>query len=300
MSIAAGAERSVRTLSLLVSLAAVSALLAPAELHASTSAEYERILERYRPVLRYDAQERYFAQPVSLPPKSAEVVPADRVYGHIAREGADTWLQYWLFYADNPQDRSPLGTGTHEGDWELIQLRLGSDGVPDVSVSSQHSWAEACGWDEVEMSSQGGPSGPVYFVANGSHAIYSRAGDYDRPFPDPTDEAGGDGPSARPELEVIEDGDSGWVDYEGRWGETEAGIVPGESSSPYGPRFQESEVWDEPTSYYSERARECGTGPPGRPLQTAAVVLLVVGGVGALAYRRFRRSRSPDGPPPTP
>ena len=70
----------------------------------------ERQLERYRPILAYDADERYFAQPVSLPAWSAEVRPGSRIYGHVANEGADTWLQYWLFYAYNPQDRSPLGT----------------------------------------------------------------------------------------------------------------------------------------------------------------------------------------------
>ena len=263
-------------------LAALIALAVPA---SAAALDGEGALQRYRPILRYSSQERYFAQPVSLPPGSAEVLEGDRVYGHIARENDDVWLQYWFFYAYNPQDRSPLHTGRHEGDWELAQFRLGA-GVPDLTTLSQHSWAEGCEWDQLERKS----GAPVLYVANGSHAIYSRAGDYDRPFPDPTDEADGEGREVRPALKRISDAGPAWVHYDGRWGDTEAGWVPGESPSPFGPRFQEGGAWTSPSSYHEEQARTCGSGAPGRPWQTPLIALALALLV-TLALVRYRASQ---------
>lgn len=247
----------------------------------ATASSPEMALERHRPVVHYSAKERYFAQPVSLPAGSAEVREGDRVYGHVAHDGEDVWLQYWMFFAENPQQRSPLHTGRHEGDWELVQLRLGPGGTPDLATLSQHSWAEGCAWDELELEG----AAPVVYVANGSHAIYSRPGFYDRPFPDPTDEAGADGRRVRPELTPIGDRRPAWVRYEGRWGDTDAGWVPGESPSPLGPRFQPSGVWDAPSAYHEERAVDCGSGPPSRPWQ-APVIWLLVAGLSAAGLRR--------------
>jgi len=275
---------------------AIALLIALTVWPADSEARAERpaeLLERYRPLLRYDAQEEGCAQPVGLPPASAEVLRGDRVYGHLAREDGDIWLQYWLFYAYNPQDREPFGTGRHEGDWELVQLRLGGDGEPDLATLSQHSWAEGCAADPLELSEAGRKRGPVVYVANGSHANFSAPGDYGRPFPDPTDEAGGDGRSVRPAVSEIDDQSPGWVSYPGPWGETEAGFVPGESPSPPGPRFQESRAWSEPSSYHQRVARECGSGAPGRPAQTAALAIaaaLALAGL-LLALRRRRALR---------
>ncbi len=224
---------------------------------------------------------------MSLPPASPEVRRGDRVYGHIAREGDDVWLQYWLFYAYNPQDRSPLRTGRHEGDWELVQLRLGAGGVPDLATLSQHAWAEGCEWSELERESEV----PVLYIANGSHAVYSRPGSHDRPFPDPTDEADGKGSEVRPELTRLGEHTPAWVDYPGRWGDTEAGWVPGESPSPFGPRFQENGAWDAPSTYHEEEARPCGSGAPGRPWQVALMALLAAGVVAAVVIAVRSRSR---------
>jgi hypothetical protein len=244
-------------------------------------------LERYRPILRYDSSEDYFAQPVSLPPRSPEVRSGDRTYGHIATESDQTWLQYWLFYAYNPQDRSPLKTGRHEGDWELIQFRLAQDGRATLAAMSQHSWAEGCAWSELEHSRNGVP---ILYVANGSHATYSAAGAHGRPFPDPTDEADGNGREVRPRLVEINDRRPGWVGYRGRWGETEAGLIPGEMSSPVGPRIQESAAWSQPSSYFEDFARPCGSGAPSRPWQTAAVIaagaLLGLAAIGLIRRKR--------------
>ena len=77
------------------------------------------LLERHRPVLRYDSAERLRAT-------SIRDDGTDVAYGRIAR-GSDgrRWLQYWLYYTDNPQDRGIVRTGRHEGDWELVQVGLG-------------------------------------------------------------------------------------------------------------------------------------------------------------------------------
>ena len=74
-------------------------------------------LDRHRPVLRYDSHERVFASAVDGKHHHAALGVPPRVYGHVARERGQTWLQYWIFYASNPQDRGIVRTGRHEGDW---------------------------------------------------------------------------------------------------------------------------------------------------------------------------------------
>ena len=215
------------------------------------------------------------------------------MYGHIAREGEYVWLQYWLFFAYNPQDRGIVRTGRHEGDWELAQFRLGAAGAVELATLSQHSWAEGCGWEELERREVRDRETAVLFVANGSHALYSRPGSHDRPFPDPDDEADGDGRVVRQPVTVVTDDSPAWVRYPGRWGETEAGWVPGESPSPRGPKFQDHGAWRAPSSFHTQEARACGTGAPGHwrePILAAGAALLVAAAVW-LPLRRMRRRR---------
>jgi hypothetical protein len=127
----------------------------------------------------------------------------------------------------------------------------------------------------------------VVYVANGSHAAYFTAGTQGRPFPDPDDEARGDGRAVRPPVERVATGAPTWMTYAGRWGGSEAGIVPGEQSSPKGPAFQ-PDRWDHPARL-EKSARPCGSGAPGRPWQwpaLAALLVAVVGAAAALARRR--------------
>jgi hypothetical protein len=245
------------------------------------------LLTRHRPILRYDADEEYRAQPVSLPAGSAERRVGDRVYGHVAQDDGETWLQYWLFYAYNPQDRGIVATGRHEGDWELAQVRIGEGGEPVEAVLAQHSWAERCAWSELETDGDA----PILYVANGSHATYATAGTHDRPWPDPNDEANGDGDEVRPPLAVIDEGNPAWVDYDGRWGDSEAGWVPGEQSSPRGPRFSEGDAWTHPAAF-ADSARSCGSGAPGRPWQLA-IELSLVGAIAIGLRLAFRRRPNP-------
>ena len=48
---------------------------------------------------------------------------------------AGGWVQYWIWFEDNTQDRGVLRSGRHAGDWELVQYR--EDG--SEAVYAQHS-----------------------------------------------------------------------------------------------------------------------------------------------------------------
>jgi hypothetical protein len=182
---------------------------------------------------------------------------ADQVYGHAKkdREGA-LWLQYWFFYYYN--DKALLGVGLHEGDWEMVQLRLGADREPDAATYAQHSHGERCGWEEVET--KDGPDGPapIVYSARGSHAAYFRRGIYmQAPIVPDQNDAGG--PLVRPQLNVIGDKEPAWVAWPGRWGSTRALIGPIGSNSPPGPRWHDS--WRDPLSFHEEARPEKELGP---------------------------------------
>lgn len=281
----AGSRAGAGLRALATSLAAGVLLAAP----GGARAQEANPLQTYRPTLVFDRDERHFPVPVDgRRHRAAEGPP--RVYGHIARQGGDSWLQYWVFYAYNPQDRGVFRTGRHEGDWELFQLRLGPTGEPDLATLSQHHWAEGCAWRELRKAGPAGRRRPAVFVANGSHAVYSRPGEHDRPFPDPNDEADGRGARMRPPVERIDDRSPAWVRWPGRWGATEAGSVPGEAPSPPGPRFQDHRAWSSPATFHSERAVGCGSGPPRQPWQAAFLIApLVLIGLAVLFRRRSGR-----------
>jgi hypothetical protein len=173
-----------------------------------------------------------------------------------------------------------LRTGRHEGDWEFAQVRLNTAGRPDRLTLAQHRWAESCAWAQVER--RGGV--PVLYVANGSHATYARAGTKDRPFPDPNDEADGRGRRARPRLARF----GPWVRRDEPWGDSRAGWVPGEQSSPRGPAFQDDDRWRDPSAY-DAAAHRCDSTPPGRPWQTALIAAVLLGGVAILTVPRIAR-----------
>src|SRR3954451_14160301 len=155
-------------------LAAALALV-PAPAAASTHA----LLQQHAPVLRYHSRERYRATAVEAltarhldaSGRRAETValarpahPPNVVYGRAVRgRGGRTWLQYWLLYAYNPQDRGIVRTGRHEGDWEMVQVELGRDGAPRQVVFAEHSWSQACAWSAIEHRG----AAPVVYVANG-------------------------------------------------------------------------------------------------------------------------------------
>jgi hypothetical protein len=321
------ARRRARTSTALAVLAAAAA---PAAASGADAPAAEALLERHAPVLVHDARERSPATAVEairggrllardgatiagggaleplllgarygdtrrtaspddrldLPPPPGQPAPPT-AYARFAR-GSDgrTWLQYWLFFLSNDQDRDPLRTGRHEGDWELVQVRLGPSRAPDRVTLSQHSWGERCSWREAVR--DGGR--PVVHVAHASHALYARPGTGDRPWPDPNDEARGDGTLVRPRVVPVSERSPSWVAWPGRWGGSEAGVVPGEHPSPRGPAHQPQGRWSDPSRWDAEHARPCGAGPPPRHAQTA-LLAAALAGLGALALRRRRHRR---------
>lgn len=217
---------------------------------------------------------------------------APAVYGIVRRDRrGGVWLQYWLFSAYNPHDRGILRTGRHEGDWEVVQVGLGRDGSPERVTFSQHAVGMRCAWSQVPREG----TAPVVFVANGSHALYPRADVHPRWFPNPSDHADGRGRRVRPPLRRP----GAWLTWPGRWGNTRAGLVPGEMDSPRGPAFQGDRTTD-PLAFH-ERARPCRTARVGwlefaflryRWAGLALGFLLVAGFLTLrLAERRPRRPR---------
>lgn len=169
-----------------------------------------------------------------------------------------TWLQYWLWYFYNDY-RLTAGIGLHEGDWEMVQVRLDADGAPDYAVYNQHKKAQRRPWDRVEKD-KGNPDAMVVYVARGSHASYFERGVH------PTEVWADvcDGGRRGPELTLlVVDGSEGWVHWPGRWGDTKPGSKL-ESDSPTGPGRKKE--WADPakafdSAYEEERASGALTGP---------------------------------------
>jgi hypothetical protein len=171
---------------------------------------------------------------------------ADLVYGRARhdRDGA-LWLQYWLFYYF--EDKALLGLRRREGDWEMVQLRLGEGEAPEAATFAGQGSAERLRWDQVELAPTDEGRAAVVYPARGSHAPRPRPGSYPAPFvPDHND---GRGPRLRPRLLAIGDDGPGWVRWPGRWGSTRRREYF-EGDSPRGPG-QQPQWWD-PAELHNE------------------------------------------------
>lgn len=141
----------------------------------------------------------------------------NRMYARAVEANGRLWLQYWLWYFYNDYQLA-LGFGTHEGDWECIQLRMGIDGdVPDVAVYAQHRHGAKRPWDDVEKLADR-PDTPVAYIARGSHAAYFERGYHQTEAW--YDIADGKRPAPRLTLEIVEDATHPWMRWPGRWGDT--------------------------------------------------------------------------------
>lgn len=182
-----------------------------------------------------DSSRDYVAQAHAM---HAQAQYANRVYGHWAT-GTDgrIWIAYWFFYFYN--DYNLIGplikAGLHEGDWEMIQLRLGANGQdPDLAVYAQHRHAEQRPWNQVELVGEQ----PVVYPARGSHACYFSRGVHWTG--DWFDNADGQRPGPGLDLQIISDtapADS-WATWPGMWGGTQPppdDLNPLDDSSPRGP-----------------------------------------------------------------
>jgi hypothetical protein len=213
---------------------------------AVLAATVATLLAAFTPVVAHDAAERF--------PLSAVGGGSPAAYGHaVAARDGGTWLQYWLFYAYQDQDRGIVRTGRHVADWETVQYRVDARGRLLEAVYAQHSGAERCGARAVQLRS----GHPIVYAAHGSHASYFRAGTRDRTWPDPNDEADGRGPVVHPRLVTITRTSPSWMTRAGPWGPTRASFIPGEQDSPHGPAFQPSR-WD--PNAFADDAHGCRAG----------------------------------------
>jgi hypothetical protein len=198
---------------------------------------------------------------------------ANRIYGH-AVEGSDKrlWLQYWFFYFYD--DFAVAGFGVHEGDWEMIQLRLGSDEQPDLAVYAQHRHAEQRPWRNVKRAADDNQQ-PVVYVARGSHACYFDSGAHWTGVW--FDQADGKRRSKRPAtLEIVGDASPGWIGWPGWWGDTRklSADDPFDQDSPRGP--SQHVQWRDPVALIQAAvahvARPPAAPPPSPPLPQALEV----------------------------
>jgi hypothetical protein len=259
-----------------------------------TSAAIALALAAHAPVVVHDSHERspltsVASAPVAVPGLDPDPRPA--VYGRAAPGAAgSTWLQYWLFFASNDQDRAILRSGRHAGDWEMVQVRVDARGRPLEAVYSQHSGAERCSWDAVRQ--RGGR--PLVYAANGSHASYLRPGVRDRTWPDPNDEADGRGRVVAARLVTIGASSPRWMRWPGHWGGARASWWnPIEQDSPVGPAFQQQGRWSDPQAW-ADGARGCRSGCDAlgecdwreNALGGGALGLIALAGMAGLRRRR--------------
>jgi hypothetical protein len=184
----------------------------------------------------------------------------NRMYGHAVESAGRVWLQYWLWYFYNDYSLA-LGAGRHEGDWEMIQLRL-HEGRPDLAVYAQHTYAERRPWSDVEKAPDRTDS-PVVYVARGSHASY-----FERGFHETEawyDLADGKRDTPWLELVIVDDDAPPWVRWPGRWGDTRPSLGAVHQSSPTGPGRKEH--WLHP-----ERLLDDARRPTRRPSPAAPAV----------------------------
>jgi hypothetical protein len=185
-----------------------------------------------------------------------QAIYRDKVHGHARKDPQGRlWLQYWLFYYYNDyQLLGPLSGGNHEGDWELVQLRLDANEKPVQAVYTQHKQAESRAFTGTT---------PTVYVARGSHANYFSKGSHWTG--NWVDQADGKGPQIVPALIVLEDG-TPWTQWPGFWGDTKPGVLPLDSTSPISPGVRPH--WLDP-SLLKGAPPQAAPAPPAPPHATA-------------------------------
>jgi hypothetical protein len=176
------------------------------------------------------------------------------IYGRVVRQGAEVWLQYWFYYFFNDYLLA-WGLGTHEGDWEMIQLKLDGaknedEAKPTQVVYAQHNFCEVRDWDGVTTlamekqaegvrTAPGDERRPLVYVGRGSHASFFTPGYHPTDFYDVTD--GRRRPKTDVKLEIVSEGSHPWLRWPGRWGGSRGG-----GKGPEAPCSQSQ--WDDPDS----------------------------------------------------
>ena len=95
-----------------------------------------------------------------------DLATAGSCYGRVVPGSSDEhFLQYWLFYPDNP---CVLPPGRHDGDWELVQVRVRGSGESAEAVDATLAGHGKPETRPLKSSSRG----PDVYVAVDSHASY--------------------------------------------------------------------------------------------------------------------------------
>jgi hypothetical protein len=180
----------------------------------------------------------------------------NKVFGRVATdaETQERWLQYWYFYLYN--DAQFAGrVDMHEGDWEMVQFKLGADDAPVTAVYAQHAYGEARPYDAVERDGDR----PVVYAGRGSHASYFEPGLHRTHLRHTDghytnlwwDAADGNGPQLAQELLPLTDG---WAQWRGAWGGTQKSSVEPirqlDGESPGGPVTHGQ--WSHPSHFEQE------------------------------------------------
>lgn len=132
------------------------------------------------------------------------------------------WLQYWFFYVFQDSgpalghDNPPATTGDHEGDWELVEIKLDERGrTPDLVVYSQDKGARKMRWGQVAAFD----GHPELYPARGTHAGMFGRGCHRADTSARPDCSDGDGPAVTPTLKSL---DQPWAAWPGMWGASPA------------------------------------------------------------------------------
>src|SRR3954453_18958295 len=188
------------------------------------------------------------------------------IYGRAVPEDDTLWLQYWFFYFLNDYQLA-WGIDVHQGDWEMIQLRLGPGSDEPVEAAyAQHAFCEVRAWEDVSRLSgekeadgvepqPGDADRPLVYPGRGSHASFFEPGFHQTDFYDITD--GKQRPKRATRLEDVTETPS-WLSWPGLWGGSQTGFKGPDAPCRHG-------QWNNPKSLL-EKAREVPRKePPGAP-----------------------------------
>jgi hypothetical protein len=155
------------------------------------------------------------------------------IYGRSVASHTGLWLQYWFFYFLNDYQLA-WGIDVHEGDWEMVQLRMPLGGSePETAVYAQHTFCEVRPWSDVKRLAEekkdagmtaepGDADRPLVYSGRGSHASFFEPGYHPTDFYDVTDGRRRAATEAR--LELVDDEPS-WLRWPGHWGGKRTGYA---------------------------------------------------------------------------